>query len=151
MEDIYKLCEVTIHYEPQIKASQQPKIACSQDIYKLLIERVFDMKTIQHKEFFYVLLINRSGRLIGVHLVSQGGLNGTIADVRIIMQTAILSNASGIILCHNHPSENTKPSNEDDSITKKVKKACNLMEIRLLDHIIVSSEGYYSYTDEGVL
>jgi DNA repair protein RadC len=81
--------------------------------------------------------------------ISDGGISGTITDVRLIMQCAILTNASGIILCHNHPSGNLIPSADDDAATFRVKKACEVMNINLLDHIIISPESFYSFADDG--
>ena len=89
---------------------------------------------------------------IGYTTISEGGLTSTIVDVRVVMQTALVSNATAIVLAHNHPSGNTRPSGQDDSLTRKIKSACELMDIRLLDHIIVTSyDSYYSYNDEGIL
>ena len=85
-------------------------------------------------------------------MLSEGGLTSTIVDVRMIMQTALVSNATSIILTHNHPSGNPRPSIHDDNLTKKIKSACELMDIRLLDHIIVTPyDSFYSYCDEGRL
>lgn len=88
---------------------------------------------------------------MGVVPISEGGLNQSLADVRIILQAAILGNASGIILSHNHPSGNRLPSKEDDALTERVSKAVKLFDIQLLDHVIVTDCGYYSYSDEGRL
>jgi DNA repair protein RadC len=86
---------------------------------------------------------------LGIVHISEGGLDSTSADIRIIMQAAILGNASAMILSHNHPSGNKQPSNQDDLLTDRVKKAAKLFDIQLLDHIIVTDSGYYSYLDEG--
>jgi DNA repair protein RadC len=81
--------------------------------------------------------------------ISDGGISGTVTDVRLIMQCAILTNASDIILCHNHPSGNLVPSAMDSAATKQIKKACELMNIILFDHLIISPENYYSFADDG--
>ncbi|MDH6306274.1 DNA repair protein RadC [Parabacteroides sp. PF5-5] len=151
MKDVYKVCDVTIHYEPLIKPSERLQIKNSRDIFSFLMEHVFDMKTIQHKESFNVVLLNRASKVLGVHLISEGGVNGTIVDIRLIIQSAILSNSSGIILCHNHPSGNMMPSNQDRCITNNIQEACKLFDITVLDHLIITAEGYYSFADEGVL
>ena len=97
-------------------------------------------------------MLNQANKLIGYTTISEGGLTSTIVDVRVVMQTALVSNATAIILAHNHPSGNTRPSGQDDSLTRKIKSACELMDIRLLDHIIVTPyDSYYSYNDEGRL
>ena len=94
----------------------------------------------------------RTNRIIDYTTISEGGLTATLVDLRIVMQTALVSNATSLILSHNHPSGMLKPSVQDDELTRKIKEACRIMEIRLLDHIIVTPEnGYYSYADEGRL
>jgi DNA repair protein RadC len=98
-------------------------------------------------EEFKMLLLNRSNVALGIMDVSKGGITGTVTDVRIIMQAAIKANASGIIVCHNHPLGNLNPSESDIKITKKIKDAYNLLDIQLLDHLIIISEDYFSYAD----
>ena len=113
---------------------------------------MYDEETIGYKETFKVLLLNNANKIIGYTTISEGGLTSTIVDVRVIMQTALVSNASAIILTHNHPSGNTRLSCHDDSLTKKIKAACEIMDIRLLDHIIVTPyDSFYSYCNEGRL
>ena len=96
-----------------------------------------------------LILLNKAGKLLGVAHISEGGIDETSADIRIIMQAAILGNASSIILTHNHPSGNLKPSTQDDLVTENLRKAAKLFNITLLDHIIVTDSGYFSYLDEG--
>ncbi|MDE7430568.1 MAG: JAB domain-containing protein [Lachnospiraceae bacterium] len=127
-------------------------INSAKEIRKILINKVYDEETIGYKETFKVLLLNNANKIIGYTTISEGGLTSTIVDVRVIMQTALVSNASAIILTHNHPSGNTRLSCHDDSLTKKIKAACEIMDIRLLDHIIVTPyDSFYSYCDEGRL
>jgi len=96
--------------------------------------------------------MNRSNSVLGIMPVSKGGLSGTVTDVRLIFQGAIKANASGIIVCHNHPSGNLNPSDSDTKITQKIKEAGNLMDIQLLDHLILIIDGsYYSFADNGLL
>ena len=102
-------------------------------------------------EEFWVLLLNRSNTVIDRFMVSQGGLTGTVIDVRIILKTALEKLASAIILCHNHPSGNTKPSDADKNITRKIKHAAEIMEISVLDHVIIAHHQYFSFADEGIL
>lgn len=149
--EIYKASEVKLTYKNKVKASQRPHIKCSRDIYKLLIGSVFDLDTIEHHESLKVVLLNRAGKVLGFHSVSIGGTGECSADIKIIMQAAILGNATGIILAHNHPSGNLNSSTPDNLLTQKVSKACKLMDLNLLDHIIVTPENYYSYADEGRL
>lgn len=152
MNDIYSVSEVKLIYKSKVKASERPHLRTSKDVYNLLINSVFDPDTILHHEFLKLILLNRAGRVLGVTQISEGSLSETTASLSIIMQAAILGNASGIILSHNHPSGNYEnPSVQDDLLTERLKKACLVMQINFLDHIIVTTEGYYSYADEGRL
>jgi DNA repair protein RadC len=145
------IAEVSLIYKSQIKASERPKVSCSKDAYDLFIQS-WNPDTMEHVEEFKMLLLNRSNAVLGILSVSRGGISGTVTDVRIIMQAAIKANASGIIVCHNHPSGNLNPSETDSKITAKIKDAGNLMDIQLLDHIIIIPDGeYYSYADNGKL
>jgi DNA repair protein RadC len=98
-----------------------------------------------------VLLLNRANRVTGVYEVSTGGITGTVADPRLILAAAIKSLSVSIILAHNHSSGNLKPSRADEELTAKIKEAGKYHDIKILDHIIISSEGYYSFSDEGLL
>ncbi|MDR0832607.1 MAG: JAB domain-containing protein [Candidatus Symbiothrix sp.] len=149
--DVLTVCEIKVSYQPKIKASDRPVMQTSQDLYKLFIDKVFDPDTIELKEFFKVALLNSACKLLGVHHLSEGGSCQTIVDIKHIMQAAILANAKDIVLCHNHPSGSLYPSSEDDLVTRKVQEACNIMGFTLMDHLIIASEKYYSYADEGRL
>ena len=149
MNTDYIVSEIQLKYKPQPLTET---ISGARDIHNLLISRVYDEDTIGYKETFKVLLLNNANKIIGYTTISEGGLTSTIVDVRVIMQTALVSNAAAIILTHNHPSGCLRPSCQDDNLTKKIKAACELMDIRLLDHIIVTPyERFYSYCDEGRL
>ncbi len=106
---------------------------------------------LQHlqKEVFGVVYVNQANKIIHFEIISQGGITGTVADPRIIFKNAFAHNATGIILAHNHPSGSLKPSIADKQLTDKIKSVSVFMEIRLLDHIIISENGYYSFSDEG--
>jgi DNA repair protein RadC len=107
---------------------------------------------IEFVEEFKILLMNRSNSVLGILEISKGGISGTVTDVRVVFQAAIKGNASGIIAAHNHPSGNLNPSESDTRLTQKLKEAGNLMDIQLLDHLILSTEGeYYSFADNGLL
>ncbi|MGQ8338056.1 RadC family protein [Sunxiuqinia sp. A32] len=108
------------------------------------------LEDLSHEEF-WILLLNRSNTVIDQFMVSQGGLTGTVIDVKIILRTALDKLASSIILCHNHPSGNLKPSEADLKITKKIKEAARVMEISVLDHIIIAHDQYLSFADEGLI
>lgn len=99
----------------------------------------------------WILLMNQNFKLIKKIRISHGGFSETAVDVRVIMKNALLSNATVLALCHNHPSNNIRPSNDDDRITKRIKDACQLMRVFFLDHLIITDGKYYSYSEEGRL
>jgi len=147
--EVLTVCEVKISYQPTVKLCERPSVKSSYHTYKLLMENeVFDPLTIEYKEFFKVMLLNNANKLLGISHLSEGGIEQTAVDIRHIMQTAILSNATGIVLAHNHPSGNLQPSKSDDCITERIKSACKVFHINLQDHLIISSESYYSYADD---
>lgn len=111
---------------------------------------MFDPEALGRVEHFYLITLNAANKVLGWSLVSIGGLNGTVADVRIIAQTALLQNASCLILCHNHPSGAIRPSDADIRLTRKIKEALDWLDIKVLDHIILTDEDeYYSFADSG--
>jgi DNA repair protein RadC len=126
---------------------ERKTISSSRDAYELFVSIIGDL---QHEEF-WVLYLNRSNRIIDQFKLSQGGVSGTVCDVKIALKQAIEKLASGIILCHNHPSGNIKPSDSDLNITKNFKEASKFLEISLIDHLIVSNGKYFSFSDEGLL
>jgi DNA repair protein RadC len=145
-----RVAEVELVYKTKIKASEQPVIKSVHDCYKLLKE-LWNENKIEMQEEFKVLLLNRSNKVMGIYEASAGGLTGTVADPRLILAAAIKSLAVSIILSHNHPSGNLQPSKADEELTKKIKMAAAYHDINVTDHIIISSEGYYSFADEGLL
>lgn len=108
---------------------------------------------LQHKkhEVFAVIFLNRANKINHYEVISEGGITGTVADPRIILKKALAHDAVNLILCHNHPSGSIKPSRADEELTKKISDAANYLDIKVLDHIIVSEEGYYSFADEGII
>ena len=108
------------------------------------------LKDYRH-EVFAVLFLNRANKINHFQIVSEGGITGTVADPRIILKKALEEDAVGIILCHNHPSGSLKPSSADLELTKKIKEAAKFFDIKVMDHLIVSDAGYYSFSDEGIL
>jgi DNA repair protein RadC len=145
-----EISEVQLIYRSKIPASKRQKISSSRDAYDLLLKN-WNLDTIEHCEEFKILLMNRSNAVLGIMAVSKGGISGTVTDVRIILQAALKSNASGLICCHNHPSGGLNPSESDTKITQKIKEAGNLIDIQLLDHLIITREDYYSFADNGLL
>lgn len=149
--DITGVSEVTLTYKTKVNPKDRTKVSSSKDAYKLLFDS-WNKNTIEHVEEFKILLMNRSNAVLGILSVSKGGISGTVTDIRLIFQGALKTNASGIIVCHNHPSGNAYPSESDRKITMKIKEAGNLMDIQLLDHLIILPvEGYYSFADEGIV
>ena len=145
-----RVAEVELVYKTTIKPSERPKISSVSDSYKLLKE-LWNENTIEMQEEFKVLLLNRANKVIGVYEASAGGLTGTVADPRLILAAAIKSLAVSIVLSHNHPSGNLKPSRADEELTQKIKVAAAYHDISVIDHIIITSEAYYSFADEGLL
>jgi len=145
------IAEVQLIYKSKVKASDRMKITCSRDAYKIFMEN-WNPDIIEFVEEFKILLMNRSNSVLGILEISKGGISGTVTDVRLIYQGAIKANASGIIVCHNHPSGNLNPSESDVKITQKIKEAGSLMDIQLLDHLIITTDdSYYSFADNGLL
>ncbi|MCW5518482.1 JAB domain-containing protein [Aureitalea sp. L0-47] len=125
-------------------------ITDSQGAYKALLDN-WNKDTIELQEEFKVLLLNRSNHVLGIYNLSKGGVSGTVVDAKLLLASALKANASSIIIAHNHPSGNLKPSANDNSLTKKIKQATKLCDITLLDHLIMTKEGFYSYSDESDL
>jgi DNA repair protein RadC len=123
------------------------QITCSKDVADIFQPLLADL---QYEEF-WILFLNRSNKVINRMKLSQGGISGTVTDVRLVMKKAVECLASGIIVCHNHPSGNLNPSESDSKITQKIKDAGNLMDIQMLDHLIISEKDYYSFADNGLL
>jgi DNA repair protein RadC len=145
------ISEVKLVYRTNVKASERFQVKTSKDAFEIFWE-AWDQDSIEHVEEFKLNLLTRSNKVLGIASISKGGISGTVTDVRIILQYAIKANASGLIICHNHPSGNLQPSESDLTITKKVKDSAKLMDIQLLDHLIIIPERrYYSMGDEGLI
>lgn len=129
------------------EAEESIRIKCSKDVADIFQPLLSDLV---HEEF-WILYLNRSNKVISRMKLSQGGVSGTVTDVRIAMKKAVECLASGIILCHNHPSGNLNPSEADTKITQKIKEAGAFMDIQLLDHLIISEKDYYSFADNGLV
>ena len=130
----------------QAEVLEKKKISSSKDVFELLHPVLGDKKT----EEFWVLFLNQGNFILDFVNISLGGITSTVVDIREIFRIALSKQSVGIILCHNHPSGNIQPSSHDKSLTEKVKEAGNIMDIRLLDHIIIANNNYYSFADEGI-
>lgn len=129
------------------EAAERPRVTASADIYTYFLDSLRDAPV----EECHVLLLNHSLRVIGARCVGRGGITGTVVDVRLVLREALLAHATAIALCHNHPSGNVAPSREDDALTERLARAARTMDIRLVDHVVLTDGRYYSYNDEGRL
>lgn len=129
------------------KGEEKKKITSSKDAYEILAAALGDL---DHEEF-WILLLSRSNQVKEKVLISRGGISGTVVDLRLIFKEAIDKLASSIIVCHNHPSGNIKPSENDIKLTQKLKETGKIMDIPVLDHLIFTDNGYFSFADEGIL
>lgn len=147
---LFQVAEISISYSSKIKPSGRPKIGSSRDAEQILREN-WEEGTLEHREQVYLLLLNRVNKVLGIFLVSSGGLAGTVCDPKVVFQAALKANASGIILAHNHPSGALTPSEADRKLTKKLVEAGDLLDIKVWDHLILTEEGYCSMADEGYM
>ncbi len=129
------------------QAEERAKINSALAIYNVMLPKMQDLDV----EEAWILLLNQNYKLIHKERVSRGGITGVSVDVRIIMREALLHNATVIAFCHNHPSGGLHPSREDDSLTQSIRKACELMRLHFLDHVIITDGAYYSYHEQGRL
>ena len=139
------LATVELYTRKKAKKNSRDKIHSSVDIYRLMHPIMVN----QQVEELWAIYMNMSSRIVKMKRISVGGISQTIVDIRIVLKEALLCNAVAIAICHNHPSGNVRPSLADDQLTEKLSNACKTMDIRLLDHVIVADDSYYSYSDEG--
>lgn len=145
-----QVTEIELSYRPQIRISDVPKVEDSAFAYTLFLEK-WDVSKLEFIEQFKVMLLNKANRILGICTLSTGGVSSTIIDIKLLFAAALKANASSIIIAHNHPSGELTPSNSDRKVTEKVYEAGKLLEIPLLDHLIITKEGYYSFKNEGAL
>ncbi|HEU5292452.1 MAG TPA: JAB domain-containing protein [Cyclobacteriaceae bacterium] len=147
---LYQVAEIQLTYKSTVKPSLRPKITGSRDAFNILKEH-WDENKIEFVEQFKVMLTNRAQKVLGILEGSTGGISGTVADPKVIFAAALKAGASGLIMAHNHPSGNLTASQADIELTRKMKEGGKFLEIQVVDHIIVTTEGYYSFADEGLL
>lgn len=142
--------EIQVSYQPKIK--NKPKVKTSLEAY-VIFKGFIPQETIALQEHFLVMYLNNSSIVLGVYKLSVGGRSGTIADPRLILSIALKVAATSMILCHNHPSGNLKPSEADKMLTRKLTNASALLDMTIADHIIISGngDGYLSFADEGII
>lgn len=147
---IYKLPMVKLSFVNELSATERKKVTGSREAADLF-RQLYEAGTIEHKEFFFAMYMNRAGHFLGLQKISEGGVSSTVVDVKIIIQAAILANASCIIVCHNHPSGTLKPSSQDIDLTRRLQAAAKLFDIQISDHLILTESSYFSFADDGVL
>ena len=143
-----RVAEIEVSYKPE--KIVEFSISDSRKSFELMLLD-WEHKRIEMQEEVKVMLLNRNNKVLGIYSLAMGGITGCVVDVRIILAVALKTLATGIILVHNHPSGNIKPSTEDLKITKQLKSASELIGITLLDHLIITKDDYFSFADEGLL
>lgn len=152
LEALNNVSEIDVVYKRKVKVkmSERPLIQSSRDAFELLLH-YWEEDKMELLEAFKVLFLNRANRVLQLLPVSTGGISGTVADPRLILAPALKLGTCAMILSHNHPSGNLKPSKADEELTQKIKNGAAYFDIKVLDHLILSAEGYYSFADEGLL
>ena len=144
----FKVSEVNLIYKNVVPSSQRIKITGSVSAFEILHQHWAE-ETIELKEEFKILLLNRANKVLGISLISSGGVSGTLVDPKLIFATALKANCSGIILAHNHPSGIAEPSSADRQITKRFTEAVALIDVRVLDHIVVGDGECVAFSERG--
>nr|WP_295933715.1 JAB domain-containing protein [uncultured Dyadobacter sp.] len=148
--DCFKVAEIDLIYTPSYKVSERPKVSSPESSYQILLHS-WNKGKLGFIEEFKVLLLNRGNRVLRIYNVCRGGITSTTADIRLIFAAALKAGATGMILAHNHPSGTLWPSPQDRQLTQRIKQVAQLMEIDLLDHLILTSESFYSFAEQGQL
>jgi DNA repair protein RadC len=148
--DLFNVTEIDLIYRNPVKAKNRPKIKSSQDAYELL-KSVWDINKIELVEQFKLVLLNTAGACLGISEIGLGGMRGVVADPRVIFSIALKAGATSLMLAHNHPSGGLHPSAADQSLTQKMKGAGDFLDIRVLDHLIVTPDSYFSFADNGLM
>jgi DNA repair protein RadC len=144
------VAEIQLSYHPEVKPSLRPKVTSSCEVYRILKSN-WNEDLIELQEQFKVVLLNRANRVLGIVEISRGGISSTMVDPKLLFSAALKSGSSFMILAHNHPSGTLAPSPEDIKLTCKLAKSGLLLDIPVLDHIILTAEGYYSFADNGIM
>jgi len=144
------VAEIELSYVSEIPREKRLKIKSSRSAVEIL-RTLWNPNTFELQECFNILLLNNSNHIVGFYPHSRGGITGTLTDIRLIFIAALKCGAVGLILSHNHPSGTLKPSRSDIALTEKIKKAGRFLDIKILDHIILTKEGFYSFADDGEL
>lgn len=142
--------EIELIYKTKVKASERPQITSSKATYKLALQS-WNPNKIEFLEQFKVLLLNKANRVLGIYEASTGGITATTVDLRLLFTAALKAKATALIMLHNHPSGKAFPSTADKVMTKKVKDAGVILDIEVVDHLIITPDGYYSFADNGIM
>ncbi|MGK4566309.1 JAB domain-containing protein [Flavobacterium sp. 3HN19-14] len=142
------LAEIEVSYSTNDTVKE--KIESGDKAFELLSD-FWKAGTLELHEEFKVILLNRANEALGIYCLSKGGITGTVVDVRLLFAVALKCNATGIIISHNHPSGNLKPSTADINLTKKIKQCSEFLDVSLIDHLIITKNGYYSFANEGLI
>lgn len=140
--------EIQLKYTP-VRKQDRIKITNGESAYKAFLE-TWNKDTIQLQEEFKMMLLNQANEVIGIHTLSKGGIASTVVDIKLLFSITLKAVSSNIILCHNHPSGNLQPSQADKNLYYKIHKAADFLDIRILDNLIISKDGFYSFTDRGL-
>jgi DNA repair protein RadC len=146
----FKVAEVQLVYKSTCDITLRPRITRSSDCYDILLS-AWNHETIELCEEFKILLLNRANKVLAISTLSQGGTSGTVVDPKLVFTTALKLKASSLIMAHNHPSGELKPSEADIRLTKNLIEGGKILDLIVLDHLIISPRGYYSFGDEGLI
>jgi len=147
---LHNVAEIDLVYRNKVKASLRPCVKKSKEAYQLLLD-TWEADKIELVEQFKVILLNRASRVLGIYQHSSGSMHSTSVDCTLLLCAAIKSGATGMILAHNHPTGNLRPSRADEAVTAHVKAAATLIGFTVIDHIIVTTEEYFSFAENGLL
>lgn len=142
--------EILLSYKSKVKPKNRPSVSGSNDAYQIF-RNFWDDNSLELREEFKAMLLNRSHRVLGIVTISTGGVSSTVVDPKMIFASALAANASSIIVAHNHPSGNLNPSKPDIHLTHKLANAGRFMELPIIDHLIITRESYMSFADKGLM
>ena len=143
-----KIAEINVSYSNS--DTNRTKITNSKSAYEAILAN-WNIDLIEFQEIFKIILLNNSNEILGIYELSKGGSRGTVVDIKIMLSVALKAHSTALIMVHNHPSGTLKASNTDVALTKKVKEACEIVDLKLLDHLIITKNGYYSFSDDNSL
>lgn len=150
LQKLFAITEVELVYRNKVRQEDRLLINTAEGAYDVFL-MAWDMNKIELCEQFMILLLDRGNHVLGVSNISTGGVSACLVDPKIVFATAVKAKASGIILAHNHPSGNTKPSNADIALTKKLQDGGRVLEIQVMDHLVITPRSFYSFANEGLM